>query len=640
MSDEYDESDVDADDAPEGMTADELKRMGKKWLDKIKAAEKREKAWTDEAEKAEKAYLANDSDKTEGKLYEFNILHSNIETMVPAVFNSAPVPDIRERFRTGASDPNTAAARTVAQIIERAISVQVDDSALVIEMEELTQDALLPGRGVIRVRFEADEEELPGQPIVDPFTGQPMLDPMTGAPMMGEPQIVITNERLAYECVSWRDYREGPANRWQDVPWVGFRHRIPWEEVQRIQDPEIKAILAVAGTEGEVEPESDADTEIWEIWCKHSGNVYMITAENGDVLSITPDPLGLKGFFPNARPVQPISATGDRRPVCPFTIYKPLADELERLTKRIRFITEGLKVRGFVAGDSADFERLSEAEDNQLITLSNLEAYAATGGIEKAIAWWPVDKAIQVLRELYAAREQTKSMIYEVTGISDIIRGESNASETATAQQIKSQWGSLRIRKLQQQIERCAREVFVISAELICSKFSPQTLSKMTGIQIDEQAAALLSQPLDNYRIDVESDSTIRADLSRAKGEMGEFLQGTAAFFGAMTPIVQQAPALAGPVAEIFAAFSRQFNLGKQAEDALEEMAASAKQQASQPQGPSPEQMKMEADAKAKDRELGIKEKDLQLREASAEFDAVAQLARLERPATQGAMNV
>ena len=629
MSDESDDYTETGDD--DMMTKADLQRIGRKWLTKIKSAEKRDDPWTPEAEQAEKAYLADEDSKVTGKIYDFNILHSNIETMVPAVFNSAPVPDIRERFRTGPTDPNTAAARIAAQVIERAILVQVDDSALVIELEEVTQDALLAGRGVIRVRFDADEEEIPGQPVIDPMTGAPMVDPF-GMPVMGEPQIIITNERLTYECVSWRDYREGPAKKWRDVPWVAFRHCLPWEEVQRIQDPELKAILSVGGTEGEEEPDADADTYIWEIWCKSDRKVYMIVHETGEVLSITPDPLGLKGFFPSARPVQPITATGNRRPVCPFSVYKALANELERLTKRITAITDGLRVRGMIAGESADLQELADAEDNQLIPISNLEAYAATGGIEKAIAWWPVDRAIQVLRELYAARDQTKSMIYEVTGISDIIRGESSASETATAQQIKSQWGGLRIRKLQQQIERCAREVFVISAELIGPKFSPETLSRMTGIQITPDVAAVLSAPLDNYRIDVESDSTIRADMTRAKGEMGEFLNATATFFATMAPVVQQAPALAGPVADIYAAFSRCFNLGKQADDALEEMATAAKQQAQQPQGPSPEQMKMEADAKAKDRELGIKERSLQLDEAKAEFDAAAKAANMTRP--------
>jgi hypothetical protein len=608
------------------MTRAELLRMGAKWLSRIKAAEKREDAWRTDAEKAEKAYLADRDSKAEGRIYDFNILHSNIETIVPAVFNSAPIPDIRERFRTGPNNPATAAARTAAQIIERAIMVQVDDGALETEMEEMTQDALLPGRGVIRVRFEADEQ--PGQPVVDPMTGMPAMDPMTGEMMMGEP--VITNERLIYECVSWRDYREGPANRWQDVPWIAFRHSLPWEEVDRIRDPELKEILSAGG--GEEEPEDSENTYIWEIWCKRSNKVYMLVHDSGEMLSITPDPLGLKGFYPVAKPVQPIHATADRKPVCPFTIYQTLAMELERVTKRINAITEGLKVRGAIVGDAADIEALASAEDNTLVPIANLEAYAATGGIDKAIVWWPIDTAIVVLRELYASREQTKSMIYEVTGISDIIRGEGQASETATAQQIKSQWGSLRIRKLQQQIERAAREIFVISAELICSKFSPQTLSRMTMVEVTPEVAQILSQPLDHYRIDVESDSTIRADMSRMKGEMGEFLQGTAMFFQAMAPVVQMAPQLAGPVAEIYAAFARQFNLGKQAEDALEEMAATATQPQPQQQGPSPEQMMAQAEMELGQGELQIEQQRVGLEQQELQIKAAEAAARMMRP--------
>jgi hypothetical protein len=251
-----------------------------------------------------------------------------------------------------------------------------------------------------------------------------------------------------------------------------------------------------------------------------------------------------------------------------------------------------------------------------------------------------VDRAIQVLRELYASREQTKSMIYEVTGISDIIRGEGKASETATAQQIKSQWGSLRIRKLQQQIERAAREIFVLSAELICSKFSPETLQRMTGIQITPEVAQILTQPLDHYRIDVESDSTIRADMSRIKGEMASFLEGTAAFFSAMAPVVQQAPTLAGPVSDIYAAFARQFNLGQQAEDALEEMAAIAKQSAQQmvqqmqqPQGPTPEQQEAEMRAQIEQGKMQLDQQRLGLDEKEFQLKAVETAAKIAQPA-------
>lgn len=571
---EYEDAPDDVGKGDGGMSADELRRLGQKWLTRIKASEKREKAWIDNAGEARKAYLADRESQEDGKVYQFNILHSNIETIVPAVFNSAPVPDIRERFRTGPHTPESATAVGLSHVLERAISVQVDDGALETEMEDMTTDALLAGRGVIRVRFDADE-------AVDEM-GQPM----------------VTGERLTYEAVAWSDYREGPAKRWKDVPWVAFQHCLPWEEVQRIQDPELKEKLAVSGDQGD-EPDGDSDTHIWEIWCKATGKVYMIVRETGDILSMTDDPMGLSGFFPCPKPVQPIGITGSRTPVAPFTIYKALAEELETITRRIKAITSGLKVRGFIVGNAADIEALSMEGDNTLIPIANMEGMAATGGLDKAISWWPVDKAIQVMRELYISRDQCKAMIYEVTGISDIVRGQGSAQETATAQEIKSQWGSIRIRKLQRQIERCAREVFVLSAEIINSKFSPMTLQRMTGIPMTPEIMAMINQPLDAYRIDVESDSTVRADLSRRKGEMGEFLQGTASFFSTMAPLVGQAPELAAPVSEIYASFARQFNLGKQAEDALERMAETAKQPRPQQQGPTPEQMKMQADAAA-----------------------------------------
>lgn len=563
-------------------SGNDLRELGQKWLEKIKQAEKRDDHWQKDAEAATKAYLNDRQSDDHGKIYDFNILHSNIETIAPAIYNSTPIPDIRERFRTGDDNPMSAVSRIVAQVIERAILVQADDGALDSELEFAVQDALVAGRGILRLRFDADETEVPGEPVVDPMTGMPAMDDM-GQPMMGEPQVQVTNERIRFEVVSWRDYREGPARRWEDIPWVAYRHCIPWEEVQAMQDEDIKEALAVGGTDGPATPaDADADTYVWEVWCRDSRQVKMIVEHSGEILSMTDDPMGLPDFFPQAKPLQPVTASGRRTPVVPFSIYRKLADELDQISKRIIAITSGLKVRGIIIGEAADLERLAEAGDNELIPVANLEQIAQTGGLSNAISWWPVEQAVAVLRELYANREMTKNMIYEITGISDIVRGQGKASETATAQEIKSQWGSLRIRKLQKMVERHVRDVFVLCAEIIASKFSPQTLQQMTGIELPPEAAQMLSEPLDHYRIDVESDSTVRADLSRRKGEMSEFLQGTAAFFSTMAPVVQQAPAMAGPVAEMYAAFARQFSLGKQAEDAIEEMAEMAKQQAQQ----------------------------------------------------------
>jgi hypothetical protein len=111
---------------------------------------------------------------------------------------------------------------------------------------------------------------------------------------------------------------------------------------------------------------------------------------------------------------------------------------------------------------------------------------------------------------------------------------------------------------------------------------------------------------------------------------MSEFLQGTAAFFSTMAPLVQQSPQLAAPVADIYASFARQFNLGKQAEDSLEQMAAMAKQQAQQEQPPSAEQVKAQADAQASQMQMQLEQQKMQMEAAKMQADQQMAAAKLQ----------
>ena len=567
-------------------TRDDLKRMGARWCERIRGREKAEKDWIDAATKAERAYLAIEKDGDFPP--HFNILHSNVETIVPAIFNSSPVPDIRPRHGRK-EDP---IAKHVADIFERGVAAQVDDNRLDEEIEANAQDAFMAGRGVVRVKFDAD---------IDDF----------GA---------VSGETILYEVVAWNDYRQGPAKRWRDVPYVAYRHEVSEETRKELEDPEIMGQY----TEQDFANE-DLDSTIWEIWCKETRKVYFIAEDSETVLSIKDDPLGLKGFFPQGKPIQPITATKDLTPSCPYSVYKTLAEELERATKRINAIMKGLKVRGLFAGEAADVTRLAQADDNELVTAANLEQLTAMGGIDKAIAWWPVDKAIQVLKELHMEREQTKQAIYEITGISDIVRGASKSSETATAQQIKTEWGSLRIKKMQKLIERQARELFVITAEILGKHFSPQTLQQITGLPVGPEHMQLMQSPWVHYRIDVESDSTIRADLTKSRQEMSGFLEGTGAFFTAMQPVVSTAPQTAAPLIKLYGSFASNFNLGKTGEDALDQFIDMAEQAANQPPPPNPEMEKMKAEGEQKQKEFEArmteKSADLQMQVARFMMD-------------------
>ena len=664
-----------------------LRKQGAAWLDRIKAATKAEKEWMDDAEKATKAYTGETKGQEGasaqlGKTYDFNILFSNVETIVPAVINSPPAPDIRRRFAD--DDP---AAKDVSELLERAIRIQIDDSKLQVELEAEAQDIFLAGRGVIRLRFKSDfvkdakdevarEEDGEASVSLDKggLSGDGYLEGGNNSVGAGAlPSERLANERITFEAVSWRDYRHGPAKRWDERPWEAFRFCITREDEAESFDPDL---IQTQLDENEYKTRSGATDELtgWEIWCKKTRKVHFVD-EDGITLKTVDDPLDLTQFFSTATPAQAIEVTGRLKPVNPFSIYSNLADELDLTTKRINLITDEMRVKGWYSGDAGDIANMLNAKDVEFVPIKDAEIWAQNGGLANAVAWWPIEKFVVVLKELYAAREQTKQAIYEITGISDIVRGASKSNETLGAQQIKTQWGSLRIQKMQRMLERTARDLFVMMAEIIPSKFSFETLQKMTGIQLipteqdmtpvvppqvpqmpdgtppeaQQQAQAvmqqaqeaekarqeklakmqaiqrLLGEPLAMmYRIDVESDSTVKADLSRQKAESAEFLTGAASYFQAVGPLVQEGAMPMDAAVEIFAANARLFNLGKSVEDTLDKMITDAKAKAGQPVPPNPEQQKAEAEAKAREQEAQQKAADRQADMQAKQQDAEA----------------
>jgi len=279
---------MDYDSAPEGkgagpskMSPDDLRKLGKKWCERIRAAEKREQDWMDEAEAAEKAYTVDTSSESRGEIPDFNIS--------PQQRRNYRSSDLQQHAIAGHSPRHNnrdEAGKLVSDLLERAIAVQIDDSRLDAEIEALAQDAFLAGRGVVRVKFDASEEPQPPMEMMDPNTGEITL--------MEQPAKVV-GERVMFENVSWRDFRCGNAKRLQDLPWVAFRHCLTQEEAEKID-----ADLFDQQREGESYGDDDFDLDVWEIWCRETQSVYFVTDDGSKVLGVTGDPMGLSGFFPMA----------------------------------------------------------------------------------------------------------------------------------------------------------------------------------------------------------------------------------------------------------------------------------------------------------------------------------------------------
>jgi len=625
-------SQVEYEDKPESKGKDRSESVSY-WLNSIDAASKAEEDWRKEADGAVNVYRGDkDADNVFARSREFNIFHSNIETTLPAIYNSTPVPDVRRRF----SDKD-GVAKAVSQLLERNLSYAVDSYDFDETMRTALFDASVAGRGVIRVRYKPYFSEMSPE-MGEAYPEEP--EAAEGVANTAQPEI---NEQLSYEevgCeyVPWKRFRMGPADEWSGVPWIAFEHLLSREELKKLAGEKKAYAVSLdckiggesAGSDDESQaPASDITrrARVWEIWDREEGKVLFIaTGYRDEPLYEESDPYGLEGFFPIPRPIQWINTPGNMVPVCPYSIYRSLVEELNEITFRIKRLVRQIRVRGGYAGGSSDINSLAMADDGELVPFANLEMLLADGGdINKMLLWWPIEPQVKALAQLYQQREQVKQTIYEVTGISDIVRGASKASETATAQEIKNQWGSLRIQKMQQEVQRFARDLFRLKAEIIATKFQPETVMMIAGMHLLPQAQKqalqaqmqmmaqqggqpgqpapqppqapqlppemqkALSEPsfeevfgvmqsdlMRGYRIDIESDSTVRGDLTRNQRAMSDFLGGTAQYIAAVGPAVQAGQMDAQVAVEIFSAFSRNFKLGKQVEDALEKMAEDA----------------------------------------------------------------
>lgn len=598
------------------------------WLDALALADREEKTWRERGEAIEQIYrddAKRDVSVDSAAKRKFNILYSNTETLGPALYNSPPIPDVRRRFRD--ADP---IGKVAATLLERGLSYSIDCGDFDARMNAAVKDTLLPGRGLLRMRYE---------------------------PIIGEDGTILS-ETVGVEEVAWRRFRRGPALFWHDVPWVAFEHFMTREEFVKLA-PGVGARIDLDCSvtddrnmgDGKPVPDIMKRGRCWEIWDREKRQVVFIAPAYTDApVRVLDDPLGLRDFFPVPRPLYAVETSGNLVPVPMYRTYQGLAEDLEVTSRRIAALVQAMRWRGAYADPAiGDFlAKFEDVEDGGIIPLDNPSA-AMGGGLDRAFWFQPIEVLVGVLQGLYESREQTKQAIYEVTGISDIVRGASHASETATAQQIKAQWGSLRIQKLQREVQRFSRDLLRMMAEIIAEKFQPETIFAMAGMQLPTQAQLqmaqaqgmpvqgpsaeqviefLRSETLRNYRVDIETDSTIRADLSMEQQNISMFVQGFGQFIQAIGPAVQAQFVPQKDAATLLKSFARSFRLGRDAEDAIESLGEQPPPQQADPA--QAEQAKAQAEAQAKAQEVQMKAAADQ---AKAQADAQLALAKLQADA-------
>jgi hypothetical protein len=621
--------------------AAEQRRQVQNWGKELELSDTFVRDYLPEGDKAVDAYLDERSGGILGNKYKLNLFHSNIDTLMSIMYAKLPKVEADRRF----NDPNDDVARVAAAIITRLLQNDMNDpeDRLNAVLRQALQDRLVPGLGAGRIRYCMTEGP-------DPTAVKPEDAGEDYAP----PQIK-TDEWCDIEYIHWRDFRWSPCRTPAEVRWKAFRTYMTKDEVRaRFGDVADRVPYNTKGPSLDGEEKSTeisahtdrAQAEIWEIWDRPSRCVYWYVKGFDEFLDKKDDPMELDGFFPDARPMFANITTRRYLPKPDYSMSRGLYQEIDELEQRIALLTKAVKVAGVYPANAKEIQRLlTEDAENRLIPVDAWAIFAEKGGLKGQVEYLPIKDIVEALQVLVLQQANRIEQLYQVTGMSDIIRGQAaKAGVTATEQRIKAQFASTRMQSFQDQFAEFAADLLNLKVQLIRKFYDPERIIRLSNIdntpdaELAEQAIQLIKDPsLFDMRVAVRSESMAQINYDSIKMERTEFMASLAQFITAAAPLFQAMPASAPFLLELL-----KFNLAglkgaNEMEGVIDRAIGALQQQqaeqASKPPEPSPEekaaQIKVQGDiqvAQAK----GAADAQTKQVEVAAELQKAGQEHQLE----------
>lgn len=595
------------------------------YLNAVTQYDKEFSKWMNRSDKILRRY--RDERQTNSTQSRYNMLWANVNTLKSATFSRMPKADVSRRFKD--NDP---VGRVASLILERAMDFEITHYGdLKHCLEASVYDRFLGGRGSAWVRYEPKIESQ------DYGVSEQNEESEESAEY-------LDSEAAPVDYVHWKDFGHEPARTWDEVNKV-------WRKVYMTR----KALVDRFGEElgNKVPLDSSPDEQkykdsdgigkkglIIELWDRETKKVMWISKSLNEILDERDDPLQLEEFFPCPKPLYATITNETLVPIPDFTLYQDQANALDVLATRISGLIDALKVRGVYDASEPTLQRLfTEGENNTLIPVKNWPAFSEKQGLRGAIDIVDITPIAMALKNAYEAMSQLKQEIYDITGISDIIRGQSNIIETATSAQIKSQFASLRLKEYQDGVAFYASNILKIKAQIICQHFQPETLVKIGGVnelspddqQLIPQAIEMLkSNPMRTFRIEVATDSMLYQDEQREKEDRVAFLGAVGTYLERATQAAQAMPPEATPLLMDLLKFGvTGYRVGRVVEGEFDNVVDAIKEQAKQPKQPKPdpEMMKIQMEAQARQAEL---ENQTQMKAQEIQLEAQKQQAQAE----------
>jgi hypothetical protein len=601
-------------------------RSSRYWLDCIGDAQKFFAFWHEKADSIDAVYADLHKMAATNADREYKMFWANLEVLKPAIYSRPPAPVVVPRWKDHKELP-----RKASELLERTLILNFEEIGLDAIMLQVRDDLATVGRGTAWVRLEAAEG----------------------------------GDRNVIDHLDRADFLHEPARKWAEVGWVAKRAWLARAEVRaRFGDAAANAVTLKKPNDGKGEAQAadypgERKAEIWEIWSRTKGLVIWVSPGVEEALDVKEPFLKLDGFFPCPRPAY---ATLERRslvPVPDFYYYRDQLEEINELTARISALSEALRLCGFYPGGAGDLAEAIEtalkntSNNARLIPVANFQNLGGNS-LKDSVVWLPIVEVANTIASLVTLRKQLIDDVYQISGVSDIMRGATDPQETLGAQELKSQYGSIRIRDRQAELVRFARDLTRISAEIMAENYAPQQFAAMAQmdlpteaevgaqakamgqealhyletqdgrqLQQDTRALAEARQRMDAqieklqatitlekvvellreerirpFVLEIETDSTIQPDENAEKAKRAEFLSALSGTMREIVPLVGGQPAAAPFAAELLKFAVAPFRAGRALEGAIEQFAEAVKSEAAQSPQPGPEQIKADQEAR------------------------------------------
>ena len=619
--------------------AEEKDGKCKRWKAEIRMAQKELEDWWEQGDECENRFL--DERGTEhSEERRFNIYTSNVQIMQSALYNAVPKVEVSRTFK----DSNDDVARVAASILQRALQQDLDASHEDFSpaMLQAIQNRLVPGMGQAWLRLETTTQ------MVQMDQQQPLQDASTAVEQ-------VVDQQVRTEWVHFKDFIWSPCRTWEERRWGGRRVMMTRDKlVERFGEEIGRAVPLKKGVKSTddtnaIKPEEliFKQAEVYEIWDRERREVLWVCLDCDYLLDTKEDPLALSDFDTFPRPLFATTTTSRLVPVPDFTLWQDQYNSLDLVNTRIDLLVSACKVAGVYDRSSEGVQRLLQGNENTLVPVDNWAMFAEKGGIKGQVDWLPLDMIALCLERLRQAREDLKQQIYELTGIADIVRGATKASETLGAQELKAQFASVRIQSLQKCILDFGTQILRIKGEIAARHYTPEILERKANCEQMEpadlpyvpEALKLLKNPgTFQWRITIQPDSLAQTDYTKEKQERIEFLGAVSTYMEKAVVAVQQMPQLLPLTISLLKFGIAGFKVGKDVEGAvdraLQQIEQMVQQQAQQPPKPDPAQLKAEADIKASQMKAQTEAKAVQMK-AQADVQAKVMTTKADIQAKQ-----